>query len=38
VPDQPSSEKLLPAVDGKKYRDPKPDIAQRKINFATYNP
>ena len=35
---QPSSEKLPPAADGNKYRDPQPDIMQRVRDLGTLRP
>ena len=35
---QPSSEKLPPAADGNKYRDPQPDITQREKDLGTLCP
>lgn len=35
---QPSSEKLPPATDGNKYRDPQPDYMQRVKDLRTLSP
>lgn len=38
LPFQSSSEMLLPATDGNKYRDPKPHITQRAAEIGILSP